>query len=129
MEYCERHLEGHLGIIAVFLQVLDEPGNQACEMFIGRLQQLLEIVGAQLRRIEDMSTLEVSTATINTGLPILLQTEGRPKYLISKDQIERLHSCGMTWTYIAKVLHISERSLYRRRQEYGILEVFRHIRF
>jgi hypothetical protein len=124
LEYCERHLEGHLGIIAAFLQVLDEPGNMAGEFFIDRLQQLLAIVGGQLKRIEDMSTFEDFTTTINTGVPILLQTEGRPKYFIPKDQIERLHSCGMTRTNIAKVLHISERTLYRRRQEYGILEKY-----
>ena len=57
---------------------------------------------------------------------MLLQTDGRPKYLTPKDQIERLHSCGMTWTNIAKVLHISERTLYRR-QEYGILEKYSNI--
>ena len=127
LEYCERPFEGHLGIIAAFLQVLDEPGNQAGEMFIDRLQQLLAIVSGQLRRIEDMSTFEEFTATINTGVPMLLQTEGRPKYFIPKGQIERLHSCGMTWTNIAKVLHISERTLYRRRQEYGILEKYSDI--
>ena len=58
LEYCERHLEGHLGIIAAFLQVLNKPGNQAGEMFIDRLQQLLAIVSGQLRRIKDMSTFE-----------------------------------------------------------------------
>ena len=51
LEYCERHLGGHLGISAAFLQVLVEPGNQAGEIFIGRLQQLLAIVGAQESRI------------------------------------------------------------------------------
>ena len=74
-----------------------------------------------------MSTYEDLTTTIHAGVPKLLQTEGRPKYFIPKDRIERLHSCGMTWKNIAKVLHISERTLYRRRQEYGILENYSDI--
>ena len=51
----------------------------------------------------------------------MLQTTGRPKYFIPKEQIERLHSYGLAWTDIANIFHVSERTLYRRRQEYGIL--------
>ena len=47
LEYCQRHLEGHLGISVAFLPVLGAPGNQAGEMLAERLQQLLSIVAGQ----------------------------------------------------------------------------------
>ena len=121
LEYCQRHLEGHLCIIVALMQVLDERYDQAGEMFMERLEQLVLIVSRQLRRIEELSAIDESCRNNNTSVPLLLQTAGRPKYFIPKEQIERLHSYGLAWTDIANILHISERTLYRRRQEYGIL--------
>ncbi|CAB4039861.1 Hypothetical predicted protein [Paramuricea clavata] len=127
LEYYQRHLEGHLRIIVAFIQVLDEPNNQAGEIFMESLQQLVSIVSGQLRRIEDLSAFEESSRNINTHVPLLLQTDGRPKYFIPKEQSERLHSYGLAWTDIANILHVSERKLYRRRQEYGILGKYSRI--
>ena len=121
LENCQRRLEGHLCIIVAQMQVLDERYDQAGEIFMERLEQLVLIVSGQLRRIEELSAIDESCRNNNTSVPLLLQTAGRPKHFIPKEQIERLHSYGLAWTDIANILHISERTLYRRRQEYGIL--------
>ena len=49
-----------------------------------------------------------------------------PKCFIPKEPIEQLHSYGLAWTDIANILHISERTLYRR-QAYGILRKYSSI--
>ena len=123
LEYCQRHLKGHLCIIVALMQVLDERYYQAGEMFMERLEQLLLIVSGQLRRIEELSAIGESCRNNNTSVPLLLQIAGRPKYFIPKEQIERLHSYGLVWKDIANILHISERTLYRRREEHDSREI------
>ena len=118
LEYCQQHLEGHLGIIVVFFQVLDELDNATREMLMQRLQQLVSVVCHLLKRINCRNS--------SGGIPLLLSTGGRPKYFMPKEQIERLHSYGMSWRDIANIFHVSERTLFRR-QEYGIYETYSDI--
>ena len=47
LEYCQRHLESHLGIIVALMLDLEEHYNQACEMFMKRLQQFALTVSRQ----------------------------------------------------------------------------------
>lgn len=47
---------------------------------------------------------------------------GRPKFLVTKEQILYLASMSFTWVEIAKILGISRNTLYRRRQDLGIIE-------
>ena len=44
---------------------------------------------------------------------------GRPRFKISKEQLENLRSLSFSWTSIADVLLVS---IYRRRTEYGLLD-------
>lgn len=57
----------------------------------------------------------------------LPNTGGRPAYHITKDQIEQLGDTGMNWKTIAAFLGASERTLSRRRIEYGIFDSFSEI--
>ena len=57
----------------------------------------------------------------------LPSTGGRPAYDITKDQIEQLRDTGMNWKTIAAFLGVSERTLSRRRIEYGIFDSFSEI--
>ena len=54
-------------------------------------------------------------------------TGGRPAFDISKEQIEVLRSTGMNWKAISNFLGVSERTLKRRREEYGIQPTFSEI--
>ena len=47
---------------------------------------------------------------------------GRPSYNISREQILYLRSLSFRWNVIAKLLGISVMTLYRRRQEFGLVE-------
>ena len=114
LEFCQRHLEGHLGILVAFIEVLDQTESHADVILLHGLQQLVDLVSRQLRRIDELSSHEESNINLNrTSVPpaVLTTGGGRPKYVIPKEQIERLYSYGMTWTDIAKIFHISQRTL------------------
>ena len=53
--------------------------------------------------------------SIGTGL------RGRPHFQVQKEQLEYLSSLGFSWTAIAALLGVSCMTIYRRRQEYGLL--------
>ena len=58
-------------------------------------------------------------------------TEGRPKFVITREQLMNLRETGMTWAKIATCLNVSERTLYRRVREFEIanrMEVFQRYR-
>ena len=47
---------------------------------------------------------------------------GRPRFLISRDQLEYLRSLSFTWTEIATLIGVSRMTIFRRRQEFGMLQ-------
>lgn len=46
---------------------------------------------------------------------------GRPKFSISREQLEYLSSMSFSWTHIAQILGVSRMTIYRRRVEYNLL--------
>ena len=46
---------------------------------------------------------------------------GRPRFSITKEQLEYLHSLHFSWTEIARILGVSRMTVHRRRAEYGML--------
>ena len=44
---------------------------------------------------------------------------GRPRFHITKAQIESLREIGFSWTKVAQLIGVSRVTLYRRRQELG----------
>ena len=58
---------------------------------------------------------------------LLPSTGGRPAFNITKGQIESLRETGMNWKTIAEFLGVSDRTLHRRRIEYGIESSFTEI--
>ena len=47
---------------------------------------------------------------------------GRPHFIILKAQLEYLRSLSFSWTHIALLLGISRRTLFRRCEEFGLLD-------
>ena len=47
---------------------------------------------------------------------------GQPRFLVPKEQLEFLHSLCFTWSEIAQLLGVSRMTVYRRREEYGMLD-------
>ena len=50
------------------------------------------------------------------------QRRGRPIFIISKEQLEYLHSLSFSWTQIALLLGLSRMTVYRRCEEFNILD-------
>ena len=77
-----------------------------------------------LRHASDV--INASSFHVKEGRPVPLSTStgGRPAYNISKEQIEQLRETGMNWRSIAACLVVSDRTLYRRRIEFGVEDSF-----
>ena len=68
-------------------------------------------------------TVALETTSVEESrdvISFLPSTGGRPAYNITKIHIEQLRETGLNWKNIAFFLGVSERTLYRRRIEYGI---------
>lgn len=50
-----------------------------------------------------------------TGMP-----NGRPRIVITKEQLEKLYECYRDWYKVAEKLGVSTMTVYRRLSEYGI---------
>ena len=56
------------------------------------------------------------------------QQKGRPRFSITREQLEYLCSLSFTWDTIASMLGVSQMTIYRRCQEYGLLnEAMQHL--
>ena len=47
---------------------------------------------------------------------------GRPRFVVSRDQLEYLHSLSFSWANIASLAGVSRMTIYRRRVECGLLD-------
>ena len=93
------------------------------------LDNLLTSMEQQLAKVTLVTdTLPVRNATeVVNVCQTMPSSGGRPAFDISKDQIEVLRSTGMNWKAISNFLCVSERTLKRRREEYGIQPTFSKI--
>lgn len=62
----------------------------------------------------------VFSRSLSSYYPQLEKTGGRPKFSLTKEQLVNLRETGLTWAKIAVCLNVSERTLYRRVQEFEI---------
>ena len=57
------------------------------------------------------------------NVPLVHTSErGRPRFDISRQQLQYLCSMSFTWTQIAEILGVSPMTIYRRRQEWALTE-------
>ena len=94
-----------------------------------RLRQLKEaIVLLQSIWHEYQNSIEERSATQYSVAVEHTQQKGRPRFSITREQLEYLHSLSFTWDTIASMLGVSRMTIYRRRQEYGLLnEPMQHL--
>ena len=50
-------------------------------------------------------------------------SRGRPKYIISREQLLFLHDLRLTWTKIAAMYGVSRRTMYNIRSELGLTQI------
>ncbi len=87
------------------------------------LMQLLQDLEHVLRMwMEYSDTLDQHRASSHYVTPTeVTGTRGRPRFQISKQQLEYLRSLSFSWTAIADMLMVSRMTVYRRRVEFGLL--------
>ena len=123
LDYLESRLEDHFQIVnAIAIAIQDNASSdlkQTVEDLLSFSQNLLQEINATKVQRETNGTRSsawVPSTQASTG--------GRPRYRITKEQIEILRETGMNWKRIALSLGISESTLFRRRQEFGLHESF-----
>ena len=139
LRHCKQKLEQSLPIVtAIFFAVNNSVLNttsgiqshgEAGETRPPITWLLEELMNTIERKMNNISAVlqaadREDRRTITSLLP---STGGRPAYNITKEQIEELRETGMNWKTIAGFLGVSERTLSRRRIEYGIFDSFSEI--
>lgn len=123
LDYLESRLEGHFQIAnAIAFAIQDNASDELKQV----LSNLLTFSQGLLQEIHT-TTIQRERSTVRSAAWIPSKeasSGGRPRYRITKEQIETLRETGMNWKRIALSLGISESTLYRRRQELGLHESF-----
>ena len=89
------------------------------ESLVQLLQALEHTLGVWIEYSNTLDRQWASTHYVTpTDMPL---GRGRPKFHISKEQLEYLRSLSFSWTAIADMLMVSRMTLYRRRVEIGLL--------
>ena len=123
LEIFERRLEGSLGIVLALSSIVD--GTSTLKVL---LDGLTDIITSKLLGIGLIfNLLRSSTIAENRHQQILPSTGGRPAYNITKEQIEQLRETGMNWRAVAKVLRVSDSTLYRRRMQLNVSDTLSDI--
>ena len=133
LEHCKCKLERSIPIVAAIL--LSVNNNETAD--VNNMQGQMPSLGSLLERLlsgmeEDIEklgrVLEAPNVERNRQVTSFLpSTGGRPAYDITKAQIEQLRDTGMNWKSIADFVGVSERTLHRRRVDYGIEASFTDI--
>lgn len=130
-EHCKNKLENYVSIfIAMSMAVSENVVTSNSTADQTSLSVLLSdlINGMETEHAKLSQVVETYPAQNMTHFPSTLpSTGGRPAFKITKVQIEQLRDTGMKWEAIAKFLGISERTLQRRRIEFGIDPTFSEI--
>ena len=124
LDYLESRLEDHFQIVsAIAIAIQDNAGDEYLKQLVSNLltfsQSLLQDIHTTKIERETSSVRSAAWAPSKEA-----STGGRPRYRITKEQIETLRETGMNWKKIALSLGICESTLYRPRQELGLHESF-----
>ena len=122
-EYLCLKWEDYLQVVLVLTSITQsKAGHEELKSLLDRLVWELQELLNKLR-----SDVEQHTRPNKFKLNKQCDTGGRPKYVITKEQIETLRDTGMNWKSVAQVLRISERTLFRRREEFNMDDKFSDI--
>lgn len=133
IEYLERKLEDYCRIIFAMICHLENgnyehEGEQQESDNLLLLRLLFDNCFEKLQGIRTQISEQHSEFLSRSSyqLPVA-RTFGRPRFCITREQLTDLRETGMTWKSIAKCLNVSERTLYRRVEEFNIRQEFSDI--
>ena len=123
LDYLESRLEDHFQIVnAIAIATQDDASsdlNRTVQDLLSFSQNVLqEVHTTKVQRETNGTRSSVCVPSTQAG------TVGRPRYRITKEQIEILRETGMNWKRIALSLGISESTLLTSRQDFGLHESF-----
>ncbi|XP_068747410.1 uncharacterized protein [Montipora capricornis] len=123
LDYLESRLEDHFQVVHAIAIAIQNNANDELKRL---MEDLLSVSQSLLQEIRTTkSQREMSKSKSPAWVPSTqASTGGRPRFNITKEQIETLRETGMNWKGIALSLGISDSTLYRRRQEFGLHESF-----
>lgn len=124
-EFLSRRLDGFERTVSVLSSRLRVSYPTEVQL-LSDLDALLHIVSQQRQHCEDLSYIallhaeeEEQLSTARVGV-VISGVPGRPRLDISENLLEVLRNrAGFRWATIARNLHVSERTLRRRRHEFG----------
>ena len=102
--------------------LLTQQSREDCQAALEDIHTLSSILHAYLEHYTDL-VMRLEDRFHEVCIPIpLVHTgrAGRPLFLISKSQIEVLSDLGYSYARMARIFGISERTLLRRREEFGL---------
>ena len=113
-------------VSAIKGQVEEVDGDSSHVLF--RVHQLLSDIVSRLQTLrrqwsEQLDNL-ASRFNFHSRAPTASEvaTLGRPRFEITRAQLDYLRSLSFSWTEIAHLLGVSRMTVYRRRVEYGLME-------
>ncbi len=87
------------------------------------LSLLLESIQGTLEQWSYYDSLDRRSTEYHYVTPLeYSRHRGRPKFKISKEQLQHMRSLSFSWAAIADILMVSQMTIYRRKAEYGLLE-------
>ena len=73
--------------------------------------------------IDEMdSDLVAAEGMVRFQVPRVIDGHGRPRAIVTQEQLEYLRSIHFSWSHIAELLGVSRMTIYRRRRDFGILD-------
>ena len=102
---------------------MSDQHRSAVNECVGQITQLISYLRSLAKEWQlYVDTKEQQADLVRYHASIQQSGRGRPRFLVAKEQLEYLNSLGFTWTNIACIIGVSRMAVYRRREEYGMLD-------
>lgn len=112
---------------AIKTQVEEEVGEDSSHTLF-RIYQLLSDIVSRLKTLRRQWSEQLDNLASRFNFRYQAPTTsriaavGRPRFEITRAQLDYLRSLSFSWTEIAHLLGVSRMTVYRRRVEYGLME-------
>ena len=107
---------------------LDEDETEAIDQYqihLSQLTQCLQDISREWQVHFDLLQRQAGTCRETAFRPSTSNAShrpGRPRFEITREQLEYLSSMSFSWSHIAELLGVSRMTIYRRRVEFGLLD-------